>query len=373
MTNKWQTKRLDQVSIVTMGQSPSSSSYNNQGKGVPFFQGKPSNIDSFGVAIPNQYTTEPTKVVEAGTALMTVRAPVGDIFISPVDVCIGRGLSGIKAEPDVSQKYLNYQLQFASQQFHTLSQGSTFTAINSTDLRGIQIGIPDINAQKKIADILSSIDEAIQKTDQIILKSEELKNGLMNELLTRGIGHKKFKKTKLGEIPENWEVMKFEDFAVLQRGFDLPVQRRTKGEYDLITSNGITDTNNEFKVSGPGVVTGRSGTLGKVFYVENNFWPLNTTLYIKDFHRNLERFAYYKIQHIDLSRYGTGTGVPTLNRNNVHKELIAVPNKSEQKKIVEMLSSVDIKILYNNQKKVSLLKLKSGLMYDIFNPKVQIK
>ena len=194
----------------------------------------------------------------------------------------------------------------------------------------------------------------------------------MQELLTKGINHKKFKKTKIGEIPEGWNIERFEEFAMLQRGYDLPVQNRIRGEYELVTSNGVTDTHNQFKVKGPGIVTGRSGTLGKVFYIEKDFWPLNTTLYIKNFHGNNKKFIYYKIQSFNISRFGTGTGVPTLNRNNVHKELIAIPGYIEQQEIAEIISIVDEKISVNKIIKTKLVLLKMGLMQDIFSQKVPI-
>jgi type I restriction enzyme S subunit len=235
----------------------------------------------------------------------------------------------------------------------------------------LEMLFPEKEEQVKIADILGMVDEDIAKTVEVIERTEKLKRGLMQQLFTRGIGHTKFKETKIGQIPEGWEIKTFEEFAVLQRGFDLPVQDRQVGQYDLVTSNGVTDTNAEFKVKGPGVVTGRSGTLGSVFYIENNFWPLNTTLYIKDFHGNHEKFVYYKIKSFDVSRFGTGTGVPTLNRNIVHKEIVAVPKYAEQKKIAEILSTVDEKILVNKKLKEKLTLLKKGLMQDLLSGKVR--
>lgn len=241
-----------------------------------------------------------------------------------------------------------------------------------SQFQNLQINLPTPNEQQKIAEILETVDEDIKKTQEVIQSTEKVKMGLMQELLTKGIGHVKYKETKIGIIPEKWELSTFEKFSVLQRGFDLPVQERTKGRYPLATSNGITDTHHEARVKGPGVVTGRSGTLGKVFYIEDDFWPLNTTLYIKDFHGNYEKFVYYKIQSFDIARFGTGTGVPTLNRNNVHTELIAVPEYEEQRKIAEILTAVDEKTAVNKKIKQKLEKLKKGLMQDLLSGRVRV-
>lgn len=372
MKNNWHVKRLDEVATVTMGQSPASSSYNIQGAGVPFLQGMPPVIDSMGTAVPKQWTTEPTRVVEAGTALMTVRAPVGELFTTNASVCLGRGLAGIKANEDISQTYLNYYLQFSKNQLNTLSQGSTFTAINSGDLKGIRVNLPSFKQQEYIGNVLHTIDQAISKTYQIIQKTEVLKQEMMQKLLTKGIGHKRFKNTKLGNVPDSWKVVPLIKLAELQRGYDLPSSSRTQGKFPLVSSNGITDSHNEYKVRNPGVVTGRSGTIGKVFYIDKPFWPLNTTLYVKNFFGNDPKFVYYSLINFGLADYLTGTGVPTLNRNVVHSFPVVLPQINEQKMIAEILSSIDLKISTDRTNKEKLLVLKKGLMQDIFSQKVQI-
>lgn len=127
------------------------------------------------------------------------------------------------------------------------------------------------------------------------------------------------------------------DVATLQRGFDLPIQDRIQGVVPIISSSGPSDTHHEAAVEGPGVVTGRSGSIGSVFFVEEDFWPLNTSLFVKDFCGNAPRFVYYLLIYLDLSRFASGAGVPTLNRNHVHDELVAVPPLPEQQRIVALL------------------------------------
>jgi type I restriction enzyme, S subunit len=125
--------------------------------------------------------------------------------------------------------------------------------------------------------------------------------------------------------------------ATLQRGFDLPTQHRVAGEFPLVSSSGISDTHHKSAVRGPGVVTGRSGSIGNVFFIDEDFWPLNTVLYVKDFHGNDPRFVFHLLKKFDLQRFASGAGVPTLNRNFVHDELVSVPPFSEQKRLVAIL------------------------------------
>jgi type I restriction enzyme S subunit len=137
---------------------------------------------------------------------------------------------------------------------------------------------------------------------------------------------------------KGWGTKKLGEVATLQRGFDLPTQDRVSGEYPLVSSSGISDTHHKSAVRGPGVVTGRSGSIGNVFFIKDDFWPLNTVLYIKDFHGNDPRFVFHLLNHFDLKRFATGSGVPTLNRNFVHDELVRVPTSvAEQQRIVGVL------------------------------------
>jgi type I restriction enzyme S subunit len=144
-----------------------------------------------------------------------------------------------------------------------------------------------------------------------------------------------------------WKTYKLEQIATLQRGFDLPNTKRTNGKYPVIAASGFSTWHNEFKVRGPGVTTGRSGTLGEVFYVKKDFWPLNTSLWVKDFHGNDPEFIYYLLKTLKFEEYNSGTSVPTLNRNDVHKLDVLIPSLKEQETIASILSAVDAKIENN--------------------------
>lgn len=153
-----------------------------------------------------------------------------------------------------------------------------------------------------------------------------------------------YKDSPLGIIPKDWEVKKISDFAPLQRGFDLPADKITAGAYPVVYSNGVLSSHIEYKAKGPGVVTGRSGTIGKVTYVESNFWPHNTSLWVTDFKGNNPKFVFYVYKYIGLSKFASGSGVPTLNRNDVHVSKVAVPPIEEQRQIIRVLELWDTAI-----------------------------
>ena len=140
------------------------------------------------------------------------------------------------------------------------------------------------------------------------------------------------------EFNGEWEKCKIGDIAPLQRGFDLPTHQIEDGAFPVVYSNGIMNYHSSYKCIAPGVVTGRSGTIGKFTFVSNGYyWPHNTSLWVTDFNGNIPEFVYYLYQTINIKQYATGSGVPTLNRNDVHRHKVYVPQIEEQSKIARLL------------------------------------
>ncbi|WP_222932476.1 restriction endonuclease subunit S [Allochromatium humboldtianum] len=157
------------------------------------------------------------------------------------------------------------------------------------------------------------------------------------------------------------------DILELKRGYDLPQKKRCKGSFPLVSSSGVTDYHAEAMVKGPGVITGRYGTLGEVFYVDSDFWPLNTTLYVRDFKGNDQRFISYFLRHLDFSAYSDKAAVPGLNRNHLHQAPIAYPVElEEQVAIADLLSTLDDKIELNCQTNATLEAMARALFKDWF-------
>ena len=153
----------------------------------------------------------------------------------------------------------------------------------------------------------------------------------------------------------------------LKRGYDLPQHKRTPGSISVVSSSGPTDYHSESKVQGPGVVTGRYGTLGQVFFIPNNFWPLNTALYVRDFKGNDPRFISYFLRGIDFSAYSDKAAVPGLNRNHLHQEPVRIPTDiNEQRAIAHILGTLDDKIELNRRMNETLEEMARALFKDWF-------
>jgi type I restriction enzyme M protein len=183
LPNGWVLARLGDKSVaeIVMGQSPPSSTYNKKGVGVPFLQGKL----EFGEIYPSPitYCAKPIKIAEPNDILLSVRAPVGEVNIAPSKCCIGRGLSAIRPNKEkLDYLFLFYHLKFFGRRF--VSAGSTFKAIKKETIENFLIPLPPLPEQQCIAQLLSTADMAIQKTDEEKAKLVRIRSGLMDLLLT---------------------------------------------------------------------------------------------------------------------------------------------------------------------------------------------
>jgi type I restriction enzyme S subunit len=149
--------------------------------------------------------------------------------------------------------------------------------------------------------------------------------------------------------------MRFSDFVTLQRGFDLPKTEMREGPFPVLGSTSVIGHHSEFKVEPPGVVTGRSGSLGVVQFVDERYWPHNTALWVKDFKGNQPKFVYYCMQGLDFARFNAGAGVPTLNRNHLDSLEVNVPPLPIQRRIAGILSAYD-ELIENNQRRIKILE-----------------
>ena len=153
----------------------------------------------------------------------------------------------------------------------------------------------------------------------------------------------------------------------LKRGYDLPGRERLPGPAPVVSSSGVTGYHRESKVPGPGVVTGRYGTLGEVYFIPGDFWPLNTTLYVRDFKGNDPRFISYLLRGLDFSGHSDKAAVPGLNRNHLHEEPVRVPTDvREQRAIAHVLGTLDDKIELNRRMNATLEAMARALFRSWF-------
>lgn len=178
-----------------------------------------------------------------------------------------------------------------------------------------------------------------------------------------------------------WKASTIGEIAPLQRGYDLPTNNVISGTIPVVYSNGILRFHNEGKCQAPAIITGRSGTIGKFTYIDHGeYWPHNTSLWVTTFHKNYPRFVYYFFQNVGFEKYATGSGVPTLNRNDIHKHIESIPsNKEEQQAIASYFTFLDSQISASTSCLASLKQMKAASLQAMFPqegetvPKIRFK
>jgi len=159
-----------------------------------------------------------------------------------------------------------------------------------------------------------------------------------------------------------WNEDIFDNLVRLKRGHDLPDRNIYTGNFPVVASTSIKAYHNSYKAEPPCVVTGRSGSLGEVQYINTKCWPLNTTLYAKDFRGNYPKYVYFFLKTMHLENYNCGAGVPTLNQNHLHKLKIKIPPLPIQRKIAAILSAYDA-LIDNNNRRIAILEKMAGEIY----------
>ncbi len=240
----------------------------------------------------------------------TINSP---IFVEEPFWNVDTAFGMVPKQNELIPKYFFYFCKFYDFTKHDVSV--TIPSLRRTDILKIQLPVPPLPEQKRIVAELDLLTGIIDKQKAQLGELDTLAQSIFYDMFGDPIENEKGWKTK--------EVI---DIVKMQRGYDLPVQnRQSSGNIPIYGSNGMIGYHN-IAMAQYGVITGRSGTLGKVYSSTIPFFPLNTTLFSVDTHGNNVIFLKYLLENYDLARFGTGTGVPTLNRNEFHnKHIIDIP------------------------------------------------
>lgn len=239
----------------------------------------------------------------------------------------------VKPKSELDMRWLYYAIIH-----HKLGEIDDGSPIPSTTRAAVyvrDVEVPSIPEQRAIAATLGALDDKIELNRKMNATLEAMARALFRDWFvdfgpTRAKmeGRTPYLSPDLWSLfpdrlddegkPEGWEAGEMIDLFTLQRGFDLPSQDRRDGTYPILAASGPSGFHETHMVKGPGVTTGRSGVLGRVFYVHSDFWPLNTSLWVKDYKRATPLYAYHFLSLIDLKGFNAGSAVPTLNRNHIY-------------------------------------------------------
>ena len=250
-------------------------------------------------------------------------------------------------------------------------------SINTQDIYALPILLPPLPEQRAIAAVLDSIDEAIERTEAVIAATEQLRDALLHELLTRGVPgwHSEWKEAPgIGTIPASWEVVRLGDVLRLEYGVSLPERERLPGDVPVVGSAGIVGRHKHATNTGPGVIVGRKGSIGTVTWMPNDFVPIDTTYFAVPTDAQVDLlWMYHLLAHDDLSKLNRATGVPGLNRDDVYALKRRIPPLPEQQAIAAMLDGVDEAIDRAREERDGLQWLKASTSDALLTGRVRMK
>lgn len=303
--------------------------------------------------------------------------------------CLPNGASGLGStelivfgpKPEVTHpEYVYHLARSELVRGPAISQmvGTTGRArVPNTVFDEISIPLPPLHEQRRIAEILRSVDEAIAATRAVIEQTRKVKQGVLERLLTKGIGHTRFKQTEIGEIPEAWEVANFGKIFKLTSGKlksvkSLAAEESDASPYPAYGGNGIAGYSSEYLVDGDLIVIGRVGEYcGSAYRSSGKAWITDNALYTKEFMAEVDRdFIAYAFSRVPLKSIRGGGGQPLVSQTAIYAQMLALPSLSEQKTIVESLNSFDSTAPEKQLKR--LVEVKSALMSDLLTGRKRV-
>lgn len=293
--------------------------------------------------------------------------------------------------PRIEKKFFYYSMTApgTKAQIEKLVTGSTQKTISLKSIKEIEFELPPVSTQTRIAAILSALDDKIELNRQTNATLEAIAQaifkewfvdfrypgatGEMQDVGTGGMNWAGLEPAPTHLIPKGWRVGRLGGICELAYGKGLKSDMRVKGECPVVGSNGVVGTHNEYLVQGPGIVIGRKGTIGQVTWLHDNFFPIDTTFYIKDqlAVKGLY-FHYFLLKGQDFKKIGSDSAVPGLNRNQAHDNLVIIPSKG----VIEAFNAIAFSIfnkLYNTTNQSTILaKTRDNLLPKLMNGDISV-
>ncbi len=347
--------------MVTAGQSPEGIYYNENGEGLPFYQGKKEFTEKY-IGDAKVWTTKITKTAEVGDVLMSVRAPVGPVNFATKQCCIGRGLASIRVTEQFDKDFLFLFFKHIENEL-TGNIGAVFNSINKSQIENISIPVPPLSDQKQIVEKLDTafdlIDRAKANIEKNIQNAKELFQSKLNQVFS--------------EKGEGWEEKRLEQVFRLRSGAGLTSKEMIPdGMYPVYGGNRIAGYFNEYNFEN-GVIIGRVGALcGNVRFINQKIWITDNAFKLTDFKFDLDfKYLTYLLNWKNLRSYARQAAQPVISNSSLKDVLLNFPSSlDEQKEIVSQFDqlSAQTELLQQKyqQKLTNLEELKKSILEKAF-------
>jgi type I restriction enzyme S subunit len=369
--------------------------------GVPIIRGQ--NMGSRWVSGDFAFVSEAkARSLEANLArpddiIFTQRGTLGQVSIVPAGAfdryLISQSQMKLTLDGEIADPMFFYYVFLTAEQQNYIRQNAIQTGVPHTNLgilRRTPLPLPPLCEQRAIAHILGTLDDKVELNRQMNETLEAMARALFKSwfvdfdpVRAKAEGRDAFYAPELWSLfpdaldaddkPLGWPLGTLIDLCELKRGYDLPTAQRSPGSYPIVSSSGISGSHSAPMAQGPGVVTGRYGTIGEVYFISEPYWPLNTALYVRDFKGNSPRFVYYELLHVDFLQYSDKAAVPGINRNHLHQAPVVLPSRAVQQAFATLLAPVWARQESNKAEIATLAALRDMLLPKLISGELRVK
>jgi type I restriction enzyme S subunit len=346
----WVVSRLKHFGRLKTGITPPSEDLENYSESGWYWV-RPDDLDDSGSPVTaSKFLTNKgwsyCRSVASESTLVCCIGSIGKLADTNRVTCTNQQITAF--EPRNNARYLFYLIYALKPELDLRATGNVLRILNSERLGQVPATMPPADEASQIARFLdhetAKIDSLIREQKRLIELLKEKRQALISHAVTKGLDPNVPMKDSgvewLGKVPAHWSVLQLGKQIRLQRGVDITKDHQREGLVPVVSSGGISSYHDTAICEGPGVVVGRKGTAGKVHFVDCDYWPHDTTLYVSEFRGNHPRYVFYKLLSMELETYDTGSANPTLNRNVVHPQKVTWPPLVEQCQISDLLDQV---------------------------------
>lgn len=397
--NNWTENLLsNHVSLITKGTTPTSLGKSFKESGINFIKAESITesgefiLDSFAYIDEDTHELLKRSQLHDGDILFSIAGVLGRIAIVnssilPANTNQAIALIRLSNNTEIESDFLKYFLnsEFIKEQIRRINVQSAQANFSLGDINRLVIKYPkDKPEQLQIATILSKADAVIEKTQAAIAKYKAIKQGMLQDLFTRGIDTTTgklrpsyldapdlYKESKLGWIPKEWEEERLGNRAVIEYGKSQKAVVSINGNIPVYGTGGLMEYATDILFDGESILIGRKGTIDKPFYINGKFWTVDTAYYLSSFSGNV-RWLHSQLEFYNLKRLNEATGVPSINREQLYNILLSFPEPKEQNEIVKRILSIDKKLQTEQDFLHKQQQIKAGLMHDLLSGEKQV-
>jgi len=377
--NKFEKFKIGDIGKVVGGATPSTSIDEYYGGTIPWLT--PKDLSTFygryisrgerNITVKGLRSCS-AKMLPAGSILFTSRAPIGYVAIAKNPICTNQGFKSIIPLESVNNIFLYYLLKYNKENIEAMGSGTTFKEVSGATMRNIEVNVPPLEVQMKIANILSSLDDKIELNHRINDNLEQQAQAVFKSWF---VGFEPFKdgefvESELGMIPKGWKVGRLSDLVEVKYGKDH--KKLLSGSIPVFGSGGIMRYVDSALFTEESVLIPRKGTLNNVIYMDSPFWSVDTMFYSVMKVSHIAKYVYFFMSSKDLASMNAGSAVPSMTTEILNNLLLVIPSCHLLEQFDKTVSPLFAMLRSNKIQNSNLAQLRDSLLPKLMSGELSV-